>query len=205
MKTSTITDIDGNVYKTVIIGNQEWMAENLRVTRFSDGTQIPHIVDSNDWMNTKTGAYCVYDNNDNFKSKYGLLYNWFAVSSLHGIAPEGFKVPSLDDLIEFYKALGNNPMSGAKLKSSPELWNNKCETTNDFGFNAIPSGNRQYHDGRFTNGETYSYGKIASYWCADEDFGRLGLNIKLDANTNGIHQNWYEFNNGYSVRCLKNI
>jgi uncharacterized protein (TIGR02145 family) len=205
MNSSTIRDIDGNVYKTVIIGNQEWMAENLKVTRYSNGEMISKLTDSTDWINTIKGAYCIYDNNENFKDKYGLLYNWLAVSSPHSLAPEGFKIPCLDDLIELYHALGNNPMSGAKLKSEIVLWNHKCDATNEFGFNAIPSGNRQHHDGRYTNGETYSYGKTASFWGADEDQGRLGLNFQLNANTNGIHQNWYEFNNGYSVRCLKNI
>lgn len=205
MKTSTFKDIDGNEYKTVIIGNQEWMAENLRATRYSNSIKIPKISDSTEWMNSKNEAYCVYDNNDAFSNKYGLLYNWFTVNNPNKLAPEGFKIPSLDDCIELYNALGNNPMSGSKIKSASGVWGEKCIATDDFGFNALPSGYRSYHDGSFSGGETYTYGSYASFWSISEDFGSLGYNFKLDANTNGIHANWYEFNNGYSVRCFRNI
>ena len=88
--TETVTDIDGNVYKTVKIGNQIWMAENLRVSRYRNGDKIPNVTDNNEWSKLDSGAYCNYDNN-RLLSK---LYNWKAVDDKRGLAPEGWHIPS---------------------------------------------------------------------------------------------------------------
>ena len=81
-KAVPVYDIDGNGYKSVIIGNQEWMAENLKVTRYNDGTAIPYVTNNSQWSNLSTPAYCYYDNDDVFnKAIYGALYNWYAVNT----------------------------------------------------------------------------------------------------------------------------
>src|SRR5436190_21272120 len=89
-ETGTVTDIEGNIYQTVKIGDQWWMAENLKVKKYSNGTSILNGQDSIDWVQS-TGAYCLYDNNT---SSPGLLYNWFTVTDISNIAPAGWHIPT---------------------------------------------------------------------------------------------------------------
>ncbi len=84
-----VVDIDGNAYNTVKIGNQWWMAENLKVTHYRNGNPIPNVTDDTEWSNLTTGAYCSYDNNDSNINTYGLLYNWYSVDDSRGLAPAG--------------------------------------------------------------------------------------------------------------------
>ena len=105
--TGTVEDIDGNVYNTVRIGDQVWTVENLRVTRFNDGTPIPHITDDNQWGNLSTPAYCFYDNSSANGDKYGALYNWHAVNT-GKLAPYGWRVPTYDDWKILRNYLTNN-------------------------------------------------------------------------------------------------
>ena len=93
IKTSTITDLDKNTYKTVKIGTQEWMVGNLRTTRYSDGTPIPNIRDSAQWSNLITGGWSHYDNDIQYESTYGKLYNWYAVNT-NKLCPNGWHVPT---------------------------------------------------------------------------------------------------------------
>jgi hypothetical protein len=88
-ETGTVTDIDGNVYQTVKMGDQWWMAENLKVTHYRSGEAIPNVTDGGEWSNLSNGAYCSYDNADSNIATYGLLYNWFAVADSQNIAPAG--------------------------------------------------------------------------------------------------------------------
>lgn len=103
----SVTDIDGNVYKTVVIGEQEWMAENLRVARYNNEDDIPGGLSDENWENTTDGAYSIYDHqeenadginsSEEMASAYGKLYNWYAVGDARGLCPEGWSVPSDDD------------------------------------------------------------------------------------------------------------
>jgi uncharacterized protein (TIGR02145 family) len=104
IETSTLTDIDSNVYKTVKIGNQWWMAENLKVTHYNDGTPIPNVTDK--WGDLSTGSYCAYNNNDSNIEIYGLLYNWYAVDD-DSIAPAGWHVPTNAEWTELENYLAN--------------------------------------------------------------------------------------------------
>ena len=133
----TVTDIDGNEYRTIIIGNQEWMAENLRTKRYRNGQAIPTGLSNTQWENTTSGAYAVhpYQNADGLNSHeevveaYGILYNWYAVDDSRGLCPEGWLVPTdaewqqlIDHLMDTY-GFHNNPLSndidgvGNKLRS----------------------------------------------------------------------------------------
>ncbi len=89
LREDQVTDIDGNIYNTVIIGDQVWMAENLKVTHYRNGDPIEKVSDSLQWINLKTGAYCSYDNSDSNSETYGYLYNWFVISDKRSICPEG--------------------------------------------------------------------------------------------------------------------
>lgn len=96
----TMTDQDGNTYKTITIGSQTWMAENLRVTHFRNGDPIPNVTDNDTWHNLTSSAYCWYNNDISNKDIYGALYNWYAVTDSRNIAPAGWHVPTSDDMQE---------------------------------------------------------------------------------------------------------
>ena len=112
----SVTDIDGNVYKTAKIGNQWWMAENLRVTHYRNGDKIPNLSGDEEWDNAN-GAYCCYNNDSANIAKYGMLYNWFAVADSRNIAPEGWHVPTDEEWQVLVDYLGGAALAGGKLKS----------------------------------------------------------------------------------------
>ncbi len=121
-----VTDIDGNEYITVIIGDQEWIAENLRVTSYNNGDAIPTGLNNTEWSNTTDGAYAIFDHNhwaadginspEEMVAAYGKLYNWFAVTDPRGLCPEGWSVPSHDDWTQLEQYICN------------ALGNSNCET-----------------------------------------------------------------------------
>ncbi|MDZ7743914.1 MAG: FISUMP domain-containing protein [Bacteroidota bacterium] len=105
--TPTVTDIDGNVYNTVLIGNQCWMKENLKTTTYRNGTEIPNVTDANAWQILTTGAYVWYDNDISWKDSYGALYNWYTTIDPNGLCPAGWHVPTNDewtDLTDYLSA-----------------------------------------------------------------------------------------------------
>ncbi|UZJ40279.1 Hsp70 family protein [Prosthecochloris sp. SCSIO W1101] len=109
---SSVTDIDGNTYRTVKIGKQVWMAENLSVAHYRNGEVIPQIQDDEEWISLITGAWCYYENNKNY-NEYGRLYNWYAVKDSRGLAPEGWHVPSDEEwkLLERYLGMSEEDIS----------------------------------------------------------------------------------------------
>ena len=141
----TMTDQDGNVYKTVIIGGQTWMAENLRTTKYNDGTAIPNVFEDDQWNSLTTGAYCNYDNAAGTVNiaTYGLLYNWHAVNT-GKLAPKGWHVPTDAEWTELTEYLGGESVAGGKLKETGTThWNpTNIGATNETGFTALPGGYR---------------------------------------------------------------
>ena len=117
-QTSTVTDIDGNVYQTVTIGTQEWMAENLKVTHYRNGDPIQLVTDDSSWSNLSTGAYCDYDNDGDNVAVYGRLYNWFAVNDSRAIAPAGWHVATAADWQTLIDILGGDAVAGGKMKEA---------------------------------------------------------------------------------------
>jgi uncharacterized protein (TIGR02145 family) len=194
----TVTDIDGNVYKTIQIGTQTWMAENLKVTHYRNGTSIPNVTDSVAWYNLTTGAYCNYENNPNISTTYGKLYNWYAVKDSNNIAPLGWHVPSDNEWTILTDYLGGENLAGGKLKEiGITHWaDSNRNATNESGFTAIPAG---YH-------YDYNFEKIgiwARWWSStdysiDFAYGRV-IN---EYGTVSINNGGYK-PNGYSVRCIK--
>lgn len=141
----TITDQDGNVYKTVTIGGQTWMAENLRTTKYNDGTAIPNVTNDDEWKYNNTGAYCNYDYaaGTGYIATYGLLYNWHAVNT-GKLAPKGWHVPTDAEWTELTEYLGGESVAGGKLKETGTThWNpTNIGATNETGFTALPGGTR---------------------------------------------------------------
>ena len=198
-KTGTVTDIDGNVYKTIKIGDQWWMAENLKVTHYRDGTSIPHVTDNNEWAGLTTGAYCAYDNNESNVDTYGYLYNWYAVGDNRNIAPNGWHVPTDEEWQTLVVYLGGYSVAGGKLKEAgTEHWNSpNTGATNESGFCALPGGYREW-----SNGILKGMGAVAYFWLSKEN------NYSPAWSVNNMYPEVvyrYDYNKkyGYSVRCVK--
>ena len=161
---NTITDIDGNVYQTVRIGTQTWMAENLKVTRYRNGESIPKVTDNSIWENLTTSAYCDYDNNANYVATYGRLYNWYVVNDSNNVAPVGWHVPSEDDWMTLLDYLGGIDVAGEKMKETgTEHWvSEETKATNESGLSALPGG------WRFENGNFLGIGYGVNFWSSSE-------------------------------------
>lgn len=153
-----VTDIDGNFYRTVVIGENEWFAENLRTTRLNDGTPIPNVTDNTAWIAQTEPAYSWYNNNKTTYGIYGALYNWHAVNT-GKLCPDGWHVSSDEEWQQLiFDAGGNNRSSMEKLKEAgPEHWNSPNDGTNEFGFTALPGGSRSSSNGGFA-------GDIGVWW-----------------------------------------
>lgn len=162
--TGTVTDIDGNIYHTVQIGDQIWMVENLRTTRYRNGDPIPNITDKTAWQSLTTGGYCWYNNDSKNKPVYGALYNWFAVNDSRKLVPEGWHVPSHQEWTVLWNFLGGQNLAGGKLKETGSLhWTNPNNgATNESGFCALPGGVRS------NLGDFYQLGSFGYWWCTDE-------------------------------------
>jgi len=148
-----ITDIDGNIYKTLIIEEQEWMVENLKTTRYDNGDPIPNVMDDAQWSTLTTGAWCYYNNDEANDDIYGKLYNWYAVEDPRNLCPTGWHVPSDEEWKELEMFLGMSQAEadkedhrgtneGDKLKEAGTThWDSpNTGATNESGFTALPGG-----------------------------------------------------------------
>ena len=163
---TTVTDVDGNTYNTVIIGSQTWMKENLKTTKYRDGTSISYITSNSSWQNTTSGAYCNYDNNSSNSNIYGRLYNWYAVNNSKKICPTGWHVPTDADWNIFINYLGGENVAGGKMKEAGTVhWYTNTGGTNSSGFTALPSGYRFPNGGAYEgiNYQTYFWSSTSSY------------------------------------------
>jgi uncharacterized protein (TIGR02145 family) len=197
--TAIVKDIDGNTYKTVKIGTQLWMAENLKTTRFNNGTEIPLITDTTSWGSLKTPGFCWYDNNPaTYKDIYGALYNGFTAADT-SLCPDGWHIPSKEELKQLSIFLGDSASAGGKLKEEGTvhwLTPNKG-ADNSTGFAALASGIR-YFEGSYSSVLNYT-----GFWSATKagttDQWFMGLYygeafMVIDHRTSSI---------GLSIRCVK--
>jgi len=149
---SPLIDRDGNIYTSVIIGSQEWIVENLRVTHYNDGTLIPNVQDRLTWLGLVTGAYCYYDNDEaTYKETYGAFYNWYACNTgklayftKGGVEDVGWRVPVDADFDTLAANIGGYPTGGGKLKEAGlEHWEApNTGATDEYGFKFLPYGQR---------------------------------------------------------------
>lgn len=197
--TGTVTDIDGNVYKTVKIGDQWWMAENLKVARYRNGDSIHVVTDNNTWASYAEGACCGYDNDPANIAVYGRLYNWNAVNDSRNIAPEGWRVPSDADWGILVTALGGAGEAGGKMKEEGTAhWDDPNEgATNSSGFTALGAGQRGYM------GSFIAMGQGAYFWSATQHNASRAYARVLDAYDATVYRNDYAKDTGYSIRCVK--
>lgn len=197
---STVQDIDGNIYNTVQIGSQTWLKENLKTTRYKDGSTIPPVSDNTVWTNLSSPGYCWYNNDASiFKALYGALYNWYTVRT-GLLCPEGWHVPSDIEWTALANYLGNLTTAGGKLKEAgTNHWiSPNTGATDEVGFSALPGGWRN-GDGNFNWVNYGGYWWTATEHTANDSWSR---NIAFDFSelyTSSITKNW-----GFSVRCIKN-
>lgn len=195
----TIKDIDGNTYQIVKIGDQWWMAENLKVTHYRNGDAIPNVTIDSQWVNLTTGAYCDIWNNSDNAALYGRLYNWHAVNDSRNIAPAGWHVPSDEEGQTLIDYLGGNNIAGGKLKESgTEHWNNpNLGATNESGFTALPVGYRS------NSGVFIHIGINAYFWYSTENNIYCAFALNLNYSHSGVLSGARDKQLGYSVRCVK--
>jgi uncharacterized protein (TIGR02145 family) len=204
----TMTDQDSNVYKTVTIGTQTWMAENLRTTKYRNGEPIPNVTDNYAWVVLTTGAYCSYANTDNKDeiATYGRLYNWYAIADSLNIAPKGWHVPSWAEWNTLTTYLDGNYEPGGKMKetgtthwSAPDDWDAMdAHTTNESGFTALPSGFRYFLDGTFHN-----LGFTGFWWSSTVFSATEAYNLSLIYNSDFSFRNYVPVQGGFAVRLVK--
>jgi len=164
VKALTVTDIDGNVYNTIIVGDKVWTVENLRVTKYRNGEAIPEVAVDADWAGLSTGAYCVYPNQAGYAATYGLLYNWFTIADPRNIAPEGWHVATAQDYQDLADAFGGNPSAGPAMKEAGTAhWADPNNGTNASGFTALGSGTRS------ETGVFGSFNTFGQFWTATEN------------------------------------
>ena len=209
----TVTDADGNVYTTININNQVWTVENLKTTKYRDGTLIPNVTDSVLWASQTTGAYCNYNNDDANVDTYGRLYNWYAVTDEHNIAPEGWHAPTKDEMLALQEYLGGWNVAGGLLKEAGfEHWSSpNMGADNSSGFSALPGGHR-YVD-PFTSRTWFSeLGHRGEWWLSSVNGPGNPEYIYMQSSTaalmgisaGGGWGNWYwNPKTGYSVRLVK--
>lgn len=211
-ETGTVTDVDGNVYTTIKIGNQWWMAEDLKVTKYRNGNPIAKIQNDKDaWSIDSTGAYC--DNVDNAQKVIGKFYNAYAVANSNTIAPAGWHIPSDEEWKELEKNLGMSQADADKINwrgsreaeklkiESPEGWTRYGDvwSTNETGFTARANGCRLY------NGNTGDPGLFATgFWWSSTKFGNNESWYRyLDYKNTNIFRSHALMFYGFSVRCVK--
>jgi len=215
---SIVKDIEGNIYKTVQIGQQVWMAENLKTKTFNDGSPIQLVTENNEWYNMKAHAYCWYYNDESTnKNKYGALYNWYAVNSSK-LCPLGWHVSTDNDwkeLENYLVANGHNSNKGTaemigKSLASKSGWNPSTmpsdvgsellpEYKNKSGFSALPGGFRT------TNGGFSNPSGIGGYWWTSTEKNENQAWFKNLINYRGTLEEAAQSKYfGCSVRCVKN-
>ncbi len=209
---TTITDVDGNVYHSVTIGTQVWMVENLKVTKFRNGETIPNVVDNTVWKNLTNAACCDFDNNAANSLKYGKLYNWYAVNDSRKLAPTGWHVPSESEqtiLTDYLFKNGYVVGSGiAKSLASNSGWNsdptagnvgNDQATNNKSGYTGLPAGLR-WDTG--TYGFNY-LGFVAFWWNTTCHDATPNANLRsINSGAFFVDTFNYSWKSGLSVRCL---
>ncbi len=184
---NTVKDIDGNVYRTVTIGTQVWMAENLKTTKYNDGTPISYVTDKEEWVSTKSGAYCwdcwYRKNESNDKTISGALYNWYAIGDK--LCPVGWHVATYSDWETLADYCGGWEIAGEKLKEAGySHWDSTNIATDEFGFSALPTGGK---------------GEINGYWCPP----RFGYLISMGSGRTWVYLTECHDCAANNVRCVR--
>ena len=213
--TSTVTDVDNNIYNTVAIGTQCWTTSNLKVTKYNDGTAIlldasggsDGVTGGENWSTQLSGAYTVYGNAPTNATNYGYLYNWYAVSDLRKLCPTGWHVPTRGEWNALESQLGGLTAAGGKMKLISTLWvayfPPVVPGNNSSGFSGLPGGLRGGNSG--LNHGKFNYGGDRGYfWSADSSSPGYAYSRVLNASNLSLNEDSFSrLAEGQSVRCLK--
>jgi uncharacterized protein (TIGR02145 family) len=204
-------DIDGNIYRTVKIGNQVWTVENLKVTKYRNGDAILYVIDNLEWAKLTIGAYCNYDNDMNNIMVYGRLYNWYAINDSRNIAPTGWHVPTDEEWKQLEIVLGMSRSTadetewrgsdvGGKLKEAGKTYWSSPNTgaTNESGFSALPGGFRGVDNSNY-----YSMNLHAYFWSFTEYNVSVAWSRHLSYHNSDITRDGNDKRYGFSVRLIK--
>lgn len=199
----SMTDQDGNVYKTVTIGTQTWMAEDLRTTHYNDGTEIPNVTDNIAWAAAGTGAYCNPNNtsNNDIIVTNGRLYNWHTVKT-NKLAPVGWHVPTSAEWTTLITYLGGENVAGGKLKKTgTKHWlSPNTGASNEYGFTALSGGDR------LSNGDFMDNNGGWCFWWSTTEAevdASTALAFSVFSNERRIYQSNHFKGTGYYVRLVK--
>ncbi len=216
--TNELKDVDGNVYQTLKIGTQVWMLENLKTTHYRNGDEIPLVPNANEWSKLNAGASCAYNNDPNAIDKFGLLYNWSAVTDHRGIAPQGWHVASKDDydaLVQYLishgfshdGSLGENLIANSLAAttnwrpsySKVGVPGYELKSNNRTGFSGLPAGIRN------SSGHFEGLASIACWWtCSMSSSQNSVYTFQIQSDkSNSIFVNQNK-NSGFAIRCIKN-
>lgn len=185
----TVKDFEGSLYKTVTIGKQVWLAENLNTTHYRNGDPIPEAKTTAEWEDCykkEKGAWCYYNNDPSNGKKYGRLYNWYAVNDSRGLAPSGWHVPSDKEWQTLTATLGGESVAFSKLKSTT-------------GFSAISGGHRYYKDNSF-----YKIGEVGFWWSSTKADTYKAWYTALHFGYSQVGRDNGGMNTGFSIRCIMN-
>jgi uncharacterized protein (TIGR02145 family) len=203
----SVADIDGNLYKTIVIGRQTWMAENLRTTSYNDGTPIPEVTDNNAWGNLNNGGYCWYNGDAaSFKTVFGGLYNWYSVVDNRKICPAGWHVPTDAEWTRLLTYVGGESISGSRLKEKGTTHWLASLSDNETGFTALPGGFRDKIP--IANGIPFQGMGSQGAWWSTTEYDTQGAIFSTTFIDDYVDRFYLDLgspldkNSGLSVRCL---
>ncbi|MFO7575891.1 MAG: fibrobacter succinogenes major paralogous domain-containing protein [Bacteroidales bacterium] len=194
----SVSDIEGNEYKTIQIGTMIWMAENLRTSTANDGTPIESVPGNSEWNSLSTPAFCWPQNDEVYKDLYGALYNWYSVNT-GKLCPEGWHVPTDEEWTSLSTYLGDMGTAAGMLKETETIhWQvPNSGATNETGFTALPGGGRDFAIGGF-----YDPGYAGIWWSSTQYSDSEAWSRLMYYNSARLFRNSYIKKNGYSVRCV---
>jgi uncharacterized protein (TIGR02145 family) len=199
----TLKDINGNAYKTIQIGGKNWMAENLKATKYKNGNPITNITDKTQWASTTTGAYCSYNNDPINDCPYGKLYNWYAVANSNGLCPTGWHVSTDAEWTDLVNDIGGSTNSGNKMKSEgTQYWLSPNQgATNSSGFSGLP-GNSRTLNGDFSSSSVR--GSFGTWWSSTEtETGAEAWDRVLRYDNSNLLRLSGNKAAGFTVRCVE--
>jgi uncharacterized protein (TIGR02145 family) len=196
---TSVTDIDGNIYNAITLGTQTWTTSNLATTKYSDGTPILNLTGATAWATDTTGAYSWYNENISNKTSYGALYNWYAVTNIHGLAPAGYHIPTSTEWDTLVTFIGGGTLGG-KLKSIGfTYWNSpNTNATDNYGFGLRGAGLKN------SDGAYFALLKEAIYLWSTSSVSINGASKTMSSTTGVISTANISKQYGVSVRCVKN-
>jgi uncharacterized protein (TIGR02145 family) len=212
-----LKDVEGNTYKVVRIGDQIWMAENLRTTKYRSGVSVPNVKGElnpeapivgpdSDWPFLTSAAWCSYENNGVISATYGHLYNWYAIADARGLCPAGWHVPGDGEWTVLINELGGSELAGGKMKATGTLeagtglWRApNTSATNSSGFSALPGGECEYGYGLF-----FLLTRYGKWWSSTSNSNEYSSYISLYYLEGGVERSSHgDKNYGFSVRCIR--